>query len=1147
MDILQIENKYAELKYAFDTGSLTAEAFQSAVDALQAQDDYGRYWVIGAESGQWYYFDGVQWTEADPYDADSLPFVDENGVYWMLGKDTNEWYFFDGENWQRPEGEESTTPEMDSTEYYQDEQGRYWAKGAKSGQWYFYDENGWHLGEELSPPIDSAPSSPPPMSGFEPIHPAPSYLQNQPTPSPALEPDYAPVEPEIPAAESPQPAPPPPTPDLTAPTVATPPQAVEPPPVSQPQTPAQNMPPATESDGWYYFDGTEWTRYEEAPQTEEAMPEEESIEAGTWYYFDGDKWMRYQDSPENAATFASDTGFEDEGAADEIWDEDADLQTEDFADDDELIEIDDIEEYVEVIEIDEDDIIEDVEEMVDAEFEVEVLTPEEEKVVVTTPVVPIAEEETTQESTPKAKSKAPVTAETPAKESAAPKAATKVMPKAQVEASPKYKGVPLWAWTSISSIGALILSAFIIIGILFLLNNRDRAVAMIEAQQTPTLAAAQPATTPTLAPTPTATITPSPAPTQVPLAHYSNNYFGIALDYPAGWDYKEDDDLLIFAPSARALNRDAFNGASLRISLGAEQNITTLLADELEKFSPISETLDEGILNIGQQTWTSAQVSFNAESMGGDAVALIASTVIDNAGYTLVALAPANQWEAYKPLFQSILDSFSFNNQGIAEVPTKATATQTATSTAPAPKLVTYTVESGDTLGGIAAQFDVSIDDLVKANELSGTNAILQIGQELIIPQDSVAIAAVIATPTATPKPKATATPKATQTPTPKITATKTATPKASGTPQVVTYIVKAGDTLGGIAAKFDVSIADLVDANNLSSENAILQIGQELIIPQDGVTITATATAKVTGTAATPTPKATATATPAPAPVLSGRILYPAYSPDIKSFDLWSTNVDGSNSTIIARNASAPKFNADGTLLAYRSWDPSNRGIYFIDYAGGRQDRLTGFVEDNLPAWYTDGTLVMTSRRDGNRVPRLFRFTQAGDDADHAGEYSSDYVDTMPDNRLVMRGCTPSGDCGLWMMPPGGETGNKISTFTGDTAPDASPDGARIALMSAERDSAGNWEIWTIAADGSDPIRLTENGANDGLPTWSPDGKSIAFVSDRGGAWAVWVMNADGSNQRKLFGMPGAPDGQVEHDTQNSHGWLEERITWAP
>jgi Tol biopolymer transport system component len=75
---------------------------------------------------------------------------------------------------------------------------------------------------------------------------------------------------------------------------------------------------------------------------------------------------------------------------------------------------------------------------------------------------------------------------------------------------------------------------------------------------------------------------------------------------------------------------------------------------------------------------------------------------------------------------------------------------------------------------------------------------------------------------------------------------------------------------------------------------------------------------------------------------------------------------------------------------------------------------------------------------------------------------------------------------------------------------------------------------------DGSGLKRLTENGAQDGLPTFSPDGKSIAFVSNRGGPWAIWVMNVDGSGQRKLFDTGGSY-GSGEND------WTRERISWAP
>src|SRR5215210_3104133 len=62
--------------------------------------------------------------------------------------------------------------------------------------------------------------------------------------------------------------------------------------------------------------------------------------------------------------------------------------------------------------------------------------------------------------------------------------------------------------------------------------------------------------------------------------------------------------------------------------------------------------------------------------------------------------------------------------------------------------------------------------------------------------------------------------------------------------------------------------------------------------------------------------------------------------------------------------------------------------------------------------------------------------------------------------------------------------------------------------------------EIWTTAADGSDPLRLTTNTVADTDPAYSPDGARIAFTRSND----IWVMNADGSGQVAITALEG-PD----------------------
>jgi TolB protein len=73
--------------------------------------------------------------------------------------------------------------------------------------------------------------------------------------------------------------------------------------------------------------------------------------------------------------------------------------------------------------------------------------------------------------------------------------------------------------------------------------------------------------------------------------------------------------------------------------------------------------------------------------------------------------------------------------------------------------------------------------------------------------------------------------------------------------------------------------------------------------------------------------------------------------------------------------------------------------------------------------------------------------------------------------------------------------------------------------------------DVWTIDADGTDLTRLTHSPRPDFDPSWSPDGRQIAFRHERSDEPEIWVMNADGTGQRRLTeGLSPAwsPDGSL-------------------
>ena len=190
-----------------------------------------------------------------------------------------------------------------------------------------------------------------------------------------------------------------------------------------------------------------------------------------------------------------------------------------------------------------------------------------------------------------------------------------------------------------------------------------------------------------------------------------------------------------------------------------------------------------------------------------------------------------------------------------------------------------------------------------------------------------------------------------------------------------------------------------------------------------------------------------------------------------------------------------------------------------------GNPERLTfDSTEIGGVAWAPDGhTLVFSSARGGRlalwrlapkRSSKPALVTAAGDDP-------VDPAVSRQAQRLVYHHGV--GGVNIWRIALKGNQAGEATNFLPSTRlqghPKYSPDGKRIAF---ESNRSGNREIWTCNSDGTNAVQLTLSGnVQSGSPRWSPDGQKIAFDSNAAGNWDIYVTNSHGGKPVRLTTSP--------------------------
>lgn len=214
---------------------------------------------------------------------------------------------------------------------------------------------------------------------------------------------------------------------------------------------------------------------------------------------------------------------------------------------------------------------------------------------------------------------------------------------------------------------------------------------------------------------------------------------------------------------------------------------------------------------------------------------------------------------------------------------------------------------------------------------------------------------------------------------------------------------------------------------------------------------------------------------------------------------DVYVVNASGSGLRRLTTNPANdfdPAWSPDRRMIAFRSERDGNTEIYVMAADGSGQRNVSRDPTDDWgPAWSPDGQVAWNCARG---------------------------------QAIGFRACVERPD------------GSGLHTIPADIYVeymDWSRDGNKVAFMSQEPGASGNdpdYNIYVMNADGSGIQRLTTTPGEDGWPSWSPDGRQIAFATTRddcrnstasdclrsgdiGPFFDLYVMNANGSDQRRV------------------------------
>jgi TolB protein len=240
---------------------------------------------------------------------------------------------------------------------------------------------------------------------------------------------------------------------------------------------------------------------------------------------------------------------------------------------------------------------------------------------------------------------------------------------------------------------------------------------------------------------------------------------------------------------------------------------------------------------------------------------------------------------------------------------------------------------------------------------------------------------------------------------------------------------------------------------------------------------------------------------------------------------EIYIADYDGHNSQQLTSHNSitlSPRYSPSGAKMIYTSFHNSGNALFLHDLVKGGTKKISDRQGLNIAAAWTpdEKQLALTLTISGN--PDIYLIDTSGRIVKRlTSNWGIDVSPRFsPDGEKMAFVSNRSGSPQIYVLDL---KDNKVERLTYEGNYNTSPAWSNLDRIAFSGSSDGGFHIYTISPDGTDLRQITQGQGKNEDPCWAPDGRYLAFSSNRtGDNYHIYISTANGENQRQVTFLKG-------------------------